>query len=588
MKDTNGRVLAVARLAAMALLAAPTILAAQGRFKNGEIMQRGYPATNPDAPKILIGAMMSATKDLGVKAGDELRNRVRDEHNANDLSVIPGFSINTTLEQSGYRTDSAISRADLIELSRQLQATEAVLGSIMKLGGDSVRWETTMLIRSGQVTVPQPLQTVTARNLGDAAKNIEQQISTAQKQLPGYTGCHNSVLANKFDEAVKSARAAVAAYPQSTVARLCMLQAMQKMNAPADSLVANANAILTIDPTNSGAMAILADAYTSKGDTTKAIETEVKLYQADKSNQTLAQAIVQQLAASGAPEKAIPIINDILKDNPGDPAMMKVRWLLYLRAKDWKDAYTAGEEYIAADTSAANEDFFTRMAAAASADSNAAKQAEYLGRAVKKFPKNAELELNYANVLFKAGQLQQAIAPTEAALALDPKSANGYTLLLVLFTQTNRMYSAMVTARKAIAAGASKQTIGDALAAFIAPAAKKAQASKDRGDWMDVYRLASTVDSIAPTPITKFYIGVSTFTVGLDAFQHAGELQTSKKAADKATACAELKLASDMWANAQIAMPAGGSVDKNVAGQILGSINQYGDDIEKGKKALCK
>lgn len=589
MKDTNGRALAVARLAAVALLAAPALLSAQtGRYPNGELVQRGYPATNPDAPKILIGAMASTTPGLGKDAGDELRNRLRDDHNANDLSVISLYAINRALEQSGYKTDSALNKNDLIELAKQQQAIEAFYGSVTKLGRDSVRWEGTLFIRSGQVAIPQPLPTVTAKNLGDAGGAMERAVDDAQKQLKGYTDCHNNYLGNKYDLAIKGAREAIQVYPKSTVARLCMLQAMSAAKAPTDSLINVANGILALDSTNTGALAALADAYTAKGDTTSAIQTEVKLYNADKSNQQLAQSIVQQLGASGAAEKAIPIINAMLKDNPGDPAMLKTRWLLYLRAKDWKDAYTAGEEYVAADTSAANEDYFGRMAAAAAADSNSAKQLEYLARAVKKYPKNVEMQLNYANDLYKAGQLQQAIAPTEAALAADPKSVPGNTLLLVLFTQTNQMDSATATAKKAIAAGVSKSTVGDALSAFISPAAKKAQASNDRNDWMSVYTLASSVDSLAASPTTKFFVGLSAFQIGLAAVNSVSELQKAKKP-DTPKICGELKLAKDMWANAQIAMPAGGAVDKNVAAQILGNINQYSSNIDEGLKGFkCK
>lgn len=590
MKDTNGRVLAVARLAAVALLAAPALLSAQtGRWPNGELVQRGYPATNPDAPKILIGAMASTTPVLGKDAGDELRNRLRDDHNANDLSVISLYAINRALEQSGYKTDSALNKNDLIELAKQQQAIEAVYGSVTKLGRDSVRWDATLFIRSGQVAIPQPLPTVTAKNLGDAGGAMERAVDDAQKQLKGYTDCHNNYLGNKYDLAIKGAREAIQIYPKSTVARLCMLQAMSAAKAPTDSLINVANGILALDSTNTGALAALADAYTAKGDTTSAIQTEVKLYNADKSNQQLAQSIVQQLGASGAPEKAIPIINNMLKDNPGDPAMLRTRWLLYLRAKDWKNAYTAGEEYVAADTSAANEDYYGRMVAAAVADSNSAKQLEYLARAVKKYPKNVELELKYADDLRLAGQLQQAIAPTEAALAADPKNANGYTLLLVLFLQTNQNDSAMAAGKRAIAAGVPKAKIGDAMAALVGPAVSAAQKADTREAWAEAYKISSSIDSLAPSATTKFFIGMSAFSMGLKDYQTAGELSQAKKPADRVKACPYLKSTEDLWATAQINIPAGASFNKDGATQIMTAINQNSGNIQAAQTGLkCK
>src|SRR6185503_1046310 len=102
--------------------------------------------------------------------------------------------------------------------------------------------------------------------------------------------------------------------------------------------------------------------------------------------------------------------------------------------------------------------------------------------------------------------------------------------------------------------------------------------AKTREAWMKTFQMASVVDSIAPTPQTKYFIGVSSFQVGYDALQNL----------NKTKSCADATLAEEMWPTSQINMPQGASVDANTAGQIMGAIQQYSAAITQAKKAVCK
>jgi len=112
----------------------------------------------------------------------------------------------------------------------------------------------------------------------------------------------------------------------------------------------------------------------------------------------------------------------------------------------------------------------------------------------------------------------------------------------------------------------------------MGPVVKDGQTKNTRESWMHAYTFASAVDSVAPSPNSKYFVGVSAFQVGLDALQSI----------NKSKSCDDVKLAEDMWANSQIAMPQGAQVDKETAGKILGAIQQYGVNIPQAKKALCK
>jgi len=578
---------------ALSLASAPLQLGAQASGPQ----QRGGPP-NQDTPYILIAAFHSTDRKLGTDMADEMRKRLQNEHSAKELYVIPKNNINNTLEASGYRPDSALNASDLMELAKQLRGDQVLDGTVNKTA-NGVHVETRLLMRTGQTIVGQPLPAVDAKDPGDAAKQIERDLTEASKAIKPYRDCTNDLRAAKYDQAVKDARLGLTAYPNSSFARLCLLSAFSSMKAPADSIIAVASAIAAQDPTSMIALANLADAYQQKGDTTKVIETNLRIYRLDPSNAQIAQSIVTTLAQSGAPDKALPIVDSLLVQNPGDPNMLKTKWLLQLRAAQnsttpaqksqfFKAAIQSGEDYVKVDTAAATVDYYQRQIGAAQQDSNTAAIQQLAAKAEQKFPKEATFPLLLASQYRKAGQLQQSLMEAEKATAIDPKNNNAWLLAVVTANDMNQPDTALALAQKAIAAGADKATLGQALLAPVGAALKKAQESKARADWEAALKAAQMVDSIASSPQTKFYIGVSSFSVAVDILNNVQTLAKSKSKADHDEACTEAKQAEDLIATTSMAMPAGASVDKNVAGQIMGVATQYGDFITQVKKAFCK
>ncbi len=147
----------------------------------------------------------------------------------------------------------------------------------------------------------------------------------------------------------------------------------------------------------------------AKGDTVKGIEYTMRMWKADPTNQAIAKSIIAALAASGSPEIAVPIIDTMLVQSPGDPEMLSTKWKILLKAasagnpKLWKPAIAAGEELVKADTAAATLDYFQRQIGAAQNDNDAAKTQELAAKAVQKFPKEISFELLLAQLYLKAG-----------------------------------------------------------------------------------------------------------------------------------------------------------------------------------------
>ena len=580
MKSTQRRVATAAGFLALTVVSTPVF------GQDGKPAQRGGPP-GPDTPYLLITTFQSADRKLGVEAADEVRKRVQDEHGAKELYVVPKRSIDATLTASGYQADSALSASDLMELSKQLHG-EYVLDGKASKSPSGVRFESRILLRTGTQTLAQPLPPADGKDAGDAAKGIERGISDALKGMDSYKACTNDLRAQKYDQAMKDARAGIAAYSNSALNRLCLLSAYSAQKAPADSVISAANAVLAIDKTSMIALANLADAYALKGDTVKAIETNLAIYRADPSNSAIAQSIVQQLAQSGAPDKALPIIDSLLKDNPADPGMLRTKWLLQLRAKQYKAAIATGEELVKTDTTAATLDYYNRQIGAAQADTNAAAVQMLAAKASQKFPTDASFPLLLAQGYRKSGQLQQALVAARRATLIDPTNSNAWLFSVVTASELGLSDSVKAWTPKAIAAGVDKTMIGETLLKPANDALKKAQASKTRADWLSALKTAESVDAIASTPQSKFFIGVSSFQAAADIIQRVQALAKSKKKSDHAEACTNAREAEDLLAKTSIAMPAGGSVDKNVAGQILGAVSQYGAYITQVKKAFCK
>jgi len=584
VKSTHRYAAAAASILALSLMGAPAF--AQGRSVGQEPPQRGG-APKQDTPYIIIATFRSDNRQLGVEAADEVRKRVADEHSAQELFVVTKHNINTTLEASGYRADSALNSSDLMELSKQLHG-EYVLDAKVSKNGNAVVVEPRLMMKTGPNTFVQPLPNVNGKDPGDAAKTVERELSDALKAMKPYKDCVNDLRAQKWDQAVKDAQLAITAYPNTSLARGCMLQALVSQKASPDSIISVSNATLAIDPSSVVALGYLADAYRAKGDTSKAIETNLRIYRADPSNTSIAQGIVNELAQSGAPDRALPIIDSLLVQNPGDPQMLRTKWLLQLRAKQYKQAIATGAEIVKLDTSFATSDYFDRMIGAAQSDSNAAAVQQLAAQAGQKFPKELRYPMLQAQSAFKAGQLQQAIQAAQRASQIDPKAPGPWQFILAAESQMNMPDSMLATAQKAIAAGVPKDSIGGSLLAVVGPALKKAQESHSREDWESALKAAKTVDAITSTAQSSFYVGFSAFNVGQDAVNNIQKLYKGTKD-DKAKACSEAKVAEDAFADVAISMPKGGSVNKDAAGQMMGALPQFGAFLTQVKTALkCK
>jgi tetratricopeptide (TPR) repeat protein len=469
-------------------------------------------------------------------------------------------------------------------LAKQLRGEYVLDGTVTKAGA-GVRLETRLLMSLTQNTLAQPLPPADGKDVGDAAKSVERSISEALKGMPMFRKCIASLRASKPDDAVTSARAAIAAYPGSVLSRICLLNAYSNKKDSPDSIISVANQILTYDPNSTLALRNLVDAYNAKDDRKGAADAMLRLYRADPTNEAIARSVID-ITAGANPLQALALVDSMLANSPGDVELTRKKWQLQLAARQFKNAIATGEELVKLDSTAATLDFYQRQIGAAQSDSNAAKVQEIAAKAAQRFPSFA---LVVAQSYYRSGQLQQALDAARRAAAADPKSLDAWKFIVATLSDMHQPDSVLAAGKQAIAAGVPKDSVGDLLLGrVVGPAIKAAQTSKTRADWEVALKAAQAADAIASTAQSNFYIGVAAFQVASDMVTVIDPLTKSRKKEDHDQACTLAKQAEDYFATTSIAMPRGASVDKDTAGKILGAVGQYGEFVTQVKKAFCK
>jgi tetratricopeptide (TPR) repeat protein len=363
----------------------------------------------------------------------------------------------------------------------------------------------------------------------------------------------------------------------ANIAAACLVDAYAGLKMD-DSVVAVAERIRASDPSNIVALRRLADTYRTRNDTTKMLQVLGALAAADPTNIKLIQDVVAEYAKMGHADQAVPLMRDLIQNNPGDPALLNLAWLVYLNAKDFNDAITTGTEMVRVDTAAATADYYSRLAGAYTAMNQPQKAAEAIALASKKFPNDPNIQLFNAQALYKSGQLPLALDAAKRAVAANPKNANGYFLLASVQGAMNQYDDLTTTLNVAKQNGADPTALSQLALQQGSNAYKAGQGSKDRADFQRAIKFLQLSDQLQSSADAKFLLGASAFSLGQSATIDANE----KKSCDLA------RTARDAFNLAQMNLPAGGQKYPNEAAQLLTAIPQFTPAVDNEVKRFCK
>jgi hypothetical protein len=540
-------------------------------------------APGPDTKKVLVTAFRGDL-DAGPKLAEEIRSRITGDFSIRTLMPTSKKDIETTLAQSGYRPDSALSPNDIKELAKLVHADEVIDGTVAKSGAGYKVNARMFLPRD--VSLSQPLINADVKDLGEAAKLIVGEYDHARGQIPSNNDCQNGIRANTNAVAIAAARKGLKDYPKGTLLRLCMASAYANMKLGADStqpwkdsVIAITRDIMTLDKTSRIAYSLQYDAYKARNDTANALQALIGMMNADPSNTNLREQVIAELINSGKAEIAVPTAKQLVSDNPGDPQYARTYWLVLRAAKNYKESVPAGIAYAAIDTAAADSNYFFRQLADLQADSSFAKAAEIAAIGSAKFPKSTSLLLQKAQNERRAGQLPAAKASLLRALEIDPKVNGANYLLASIAAEMGNSDEAIKFAKADAAADpANKQRAAAVLLQLGSTQYKVASTSKTADDYRKAIPFFQAADEMSPSAQSKFFLAVSAFQVIASATEG---LKTSKS-------CEDFKSANDMLTLVNINMGPGGSIDPNTAKQIMAGAMQYGPFIDGSIKKYCK
>jgi tetratricopeptide (TPR) repeat protein len=538
--------------------------------------QRRATAVDPNAPRFPVLPFRGADKKVAVQAADAVRARLGSVFRPRDMYVIPRADVEAILAGSGFPPDEAPDPITARLLAAQLRADEYVEGTVTRAGA-GYRLDTRLVLTRDN-TMVQPLPRAEAADVGGAARAVVASIAEARKQLDNVRACENALRDGNHPAAITAARMGITEYPQATMARVCLARAFIAQKAPVDSVIPVLEAVLAADSANRPALELLGVAYKQANQTDRAVTTWGRLIRYYPNDAKLVSEVVNEIAASGRPEIAKPIIEQAVEQNPGDPALTRLLFLIQLASKDWKGATKTGEELFRVDTASADTSNILRLAVAYDTDSQPQKAAETLARGVAKFPNNAALWSTYAQMLRNAGQLQQSLSAIDRAISINPNVEHGWFRRAQVLVELGQLDSAFASARRAVAAGEDKSLVGQLMLVEANKKFRAARQTQQRADYQEAVRLLTQADSIAPNPTISFLLGASAFSVGDQA---ARENQ-------KAKSCELANLAEESFTTAMIHLPRGAQVQQEAAMQLLNAIPQYTRAVEGQKKNFCK
>jgi tetratricopeptide (TPR) repeat protein len=531
--------------------------------------------SNRTGERVMIPTLQSSEKDLGVQAAEAIRSQLQKQTNIRDLVVVPKADINNSLISSGYSTTEALAPGDAKALATLVRAPQYLEGTVAKTPtGYKID---SRLIISRDMNRGQVLPSAQAGKLDDAANQVAKSIRDARRQLAGEETCHNAVAQGQYQAGVSAARAAMAGYPTANIAGACLADAYAALKMD-DSVIAVSERIRANDPRNTVALRRLAEVYRTKNDTTKELQVLSSLAAADPTNIKLIQDVVNEYGVMHRAEQAVPLVRDLVQNNPGDPQLLNLAWVVYLAAKDYPDAINAGNEMVRVDTAAATADYYSRLAGAYSAMNQPQKASEAAARGAAKFPGDPNLALYSAQAMYKSGQMLQALDASKRIVAANPKNASGYFLLATVQDSLNQYEDLAATLQNAKNNGVDPSALAQLALKQGSDAYKAGQGSKDRADFQRAIKFLQLSDQFQSSADAKFLLGASAFSLGQSATIDAND----KRSCDLA------RTARDAFNLAQMNLPAGGQKYPNEAAQLLTAIPQFTPAVDNEIKRFCK
>ena len=568
-------------------------------------------------PRLMIATFQAADGELGQQVAEALRSRLtRDQ--ARNLYVLPRADIVNTLAASGYSVTEALAPSDARQLASLLRADEYI-DAIVARTPAGVRVEA-KLVLTRDYTITQVLPPAEAGRADAAVAQVARDYLEARRQTEHERGCHSALRRGDVEAAIREGERGLQQHPRyNSMIRVCLAQALVRRDTGSDTTatavvspatLAMVEQVLQTDPRNITALRLAALGYRGAAEQARAagndslsvqnedryVQTLTTLVSADPSDLRLQEQVVNELAASGRASVAVPIILDALRNNPGDPRMMRTGWLVLLAAQDFERAVGVGEEMVKVDTAAATADYYRRLGAAyvslaqtrlrtatTAADTQSAlgyrrRGVEVFQQATARFPQDATLHTFYSQALREAGQAQQAVEAARRALSIEPGNNDARVQLVQSSVAAGMLDVAATAIRDAASAGADAALLSQLALSVGNTAYRAGQASRARSDYETAMRFLRLSNELSSNLDAQFLLGASSFSMG--------DLLTRQ--AQENRDCSAARGAQEAFITARTNLVAGQSQYPEPAAQLLEAIGQFTTPLQQMVRAYCR
>jgi tetratricopeptide (TPR) repeat protein len=563
-----------------AMLIAAGAADAQGNMQN---TQRALRPGQTKGPTFLVPVFRAEERGAGLPVADAVRDRLMNDNLMTSMWVVSKKDLGANLELSGYSPSEALSPNDLKQLAIFVRAEE-YLDGVVTTGGEGLTLKASLNLPRGE-GMEQPLPVITGANPRDIAGKLSSEIEKARKQVKPAADCMQSNRQRQYDEAKAHAAKAIREYPNSVFGRICLLEVAIAQRASDDEKIKVAEEILAIAPENNRALEVVVDAYAAKAPTDKAYEAKYiasleRLLAADPTNTSLQTQVIRALAQANQMEKAKTLIAEAVKQNPGDPELIKLQWGIFRAMSDWKGAIAVGEEMVKHDTAAADTLFYQQLVAAYVSDSQPVKAQEAAARGAAKFQNNATLWISVAQLARRNGQIPQALEAINKVLAINPKYPGVNLQKAAIFSEQDNVDSLRETLRAAVAAGEDKEVAAGMILqkanTRLTAYQKDSTKTVEGGD--QILGLFAFADSLNPTPASGFLQAVTVVVMGQPLLTRAASNKS----------CEDSRRMNDLLINAQQLIQKHGRNFPDNAGPVMQGAMQMQGYADQYVKAFCK
>src|SRR6185503_1517079 len=184
---------------------------------------------------LIVPAFRGSDRGIAGKASDIVRSRIAGAFPRSELRVISGGDIDEWLRLSGFEENAVLSEGELKEMARKFRADERITGTVTRATGKVHIDAELTLVRDLRLTQPLAADGPT---VSDAAEALARDAVAARKQLVPLRLCENADRENRPKEGVAAAATAISAYAPAVPARICLLNALAKLDVSADSVIA--------------------------------------------------------------------------------------------------------------------------------------------------------------------------------------------------------------------------------------------------------------------------------------------------------------------------------------------------------------